>query len=170
MTAKEEGDNRRSSWAISHPTKQIATGGPIRGRQGLNIPPRLATRRWKRHPEVSEVLAGAEIRSSTPTQLQEWQGTERRWPIATFLLRPMRARLCPPLAVNHVSEEVCDSDERTPPASQQRDRRGEAGRQTRKKGRRESQFPGPESESHSDASGFVALRKTSSPDISLRYT
>lgn len=35
----------------------------------------------------------------------------------------------------------------------------------------ESQLPGPESESHSDASRFVALRKTSPPPIiSLRYT
>lgn len=71
MTAKEEGDSRRSSWAIRHPTKQIATRGPIQGQRGLHIPPRLETRRLKRHPEVSEVLAGAEIRSCNPTQLQE---------------------------------------------------------------------------------------------------
>lgn len=162
MTATEEGDSRRSSWSISHPSKQIATRGPIRGRRGLNIPPRLVTRRWKRQPEV---LAGAEIRSSTPTQLQEWQGTGRRWPIATFFLRRMCAPLFPPLAVNHVSEEACDSDERTPPASQQRDGRGkgrgDGGRKRDREGKgkerkwRESQLPGPESESHSDASPFV---------------
>lgn len=122
MTATEEGNSRRSSGSISHPSKQTATRGPIRGRRGLNIPPRLVTRRWKRQPEV---LAGAEIRSSTPTQLQEWQGTGCRWPIATFFLRRMCAPLFPPLAVNHVSEEACDSDERTPPASQQREGRGE---------------------------------------------
>lgn len=85
----------------------------------------------------------------------------------------MCVRLGPPLAVNQVSEEVCDSDERTPPASQQRDRMGAGGRKRDrkgKKGRRESQMPEPESESHSDASGFVALMKTSSPNISLGYT
>lgn len=178
MTAKEEGDSRRSSWAISHATKQIATRGPIQGRRGLHIPPRLATRRWKRQPEVSEALAGAEIRSSTPAQLQEWQGTDRRWPIATFFLRPTCVRLGPPLAVNHVSEEVCYSDERTPPASQQRDRKGRAGggRKRDRQRKREGEKVNCQDQklcncgTHSDASGFVASRETSHPIISLRYT
>lgn len=64
MTAKEEGDSSRSSWAISHPTKQIASRGPIQGRQGLHIPLRLATR----HETLRFLKSWRKQRSARPLQ------------------------------------------------------------------------------------------------------